>query len=140
CPRRYCAMSRNQEITRFSGAEAGPYLEPSQGAASLSLFSILHKTLRPPVRAAVTKAGAENVRVGNETLMVRIDGQTRALTLIVEPIGGENGAKSGGACVVAFRDTSPVAPTAGSEDAAISSDATVEALEIELRATKAQLQ
>ena len=134
----YFVIDRNHEITRFSGAETGHYLEPSQGAASLSLFSILHKTLRPAVRAALSQALADGVRVVNDNLTMRIDGQARVLTLIVEPIGGEDGAKSSAACVVAFRDTSPATapptlPQAGS-------DANVEALEKELRATKAQLQ
>ena len=36
----YFVIDRNHEVTRFSGAETGHYLEPSQGAASLNLFSI----------------------------------------------------------------------------------------------------
>jgi two-component system, chemotaxis family, CheB/CheR fusion protein len=75
----YFVIDRNHEITRFSGAETGHYLEPSEGAVSLSLFSILHKTLRPAVRAAVRRALAGAVRVVNENLTMRIDGQTRAL-------------------------------------------------------------
>jgi two-component system CheB/CheR fusion protein len=98
----YFVIDRHHEITRFSGAETGHYLEPSQGAASLDLFSIAHKSLRPAVRAAVSQALADGQRVINENLSIRIDGQARALTLIVEPIGGENGAKSAGGCVVAF--------------------------------------
>lgn len=133
----YFVIDRNHEITRFSGGETGHYLEPSQGAASLNLFSILHKALRPAVRAAVGQALADGVRIVNDNLTMRIDGETRALTLIVEPIGGEEGAKSSAACVVAFRDTlpatAPQTPQAGN-------DANVEALENELRATKAQLE
>ena len=105
----YFVIDRNHEVTRFSGAETGHYLEPSQGAASLNLFSIVHKSLRPAVRAAVSQALADGHTVTNENLTIRIDGKARALTLIVEPIAGQNGAKTGGSCVVAFRDTTPVA-------------------------------
>ncbi len=49
----YFVIDRNHEILRFSGSEARHYLEPSPGAANLQLFSILHKSLRPAVRAAV---------------------------------------------------------------------------------------
>ena len=67
-------------------------------------------------------------------------GEPRHLTLIVEPIGSENGAKTPGGCVVAFRDTSPPTATAAADDPAITSDAHVQALEVELRTTKAQLE
>ena len=136
----YFVIDRNHEVTRFSGAETGHYLEPSQGAASLNLFSIVHKSLRPAVRAAVSQALADGHTVTNENLTIRIDGKARALTLIVEPIAGQNGAKTGGSCVVAFRDTTPVAAGGATEAPAASSDANVQALESELRATKTQLQ
>jgi two-component system, chemotaxis family, CheB/CheR fusion protein len=134
----YFVIDRNHEITRFSGGETGHYLEPSAGAPSLNLFSILHKALRPAVRAAVSQALADGVRIVNDNLTMRIDGEARALTLIVEPIGGEEGAKSSAACVVAFRDTSPA--TAPPKTPQVGSEANVEALENELRATKAQLE
>jgi two-component system, chemotaxis family, CheB/CheR fusion protein len=130
----YFVIDRNHEVTRFSGGETGHYLKPSQGAASLNLLSILHKALRPAVRAAVSQAAADGVRIVNDNLTMRIDGEARALTLIVEPIGGEEGAKSGVACVVAFRDTSPA--TAPPKTPQAGSDANVEAFENELRATQ----
>ena len=103
----YFVIDSNNEILRFSGAETGPYFEPSAGAASFGLFSIVQKSLRPAVRAAVRKALAEKHTVVNENLPIRIDGKARALTLIVEPIGSENGAAGEGKCVVAFRHSSP---------------------------------
>jgi hypothetical protein len=51
----------------------------------------------------------------------------RHLTLIVEPISSENGAKSPGGCVVAFRDTSPPAATAPADDPVATSDVHVHA-------------
>jgi len=136
----YFVIDRNHEVTRFSGAETGHYLEPSQGAASLNLFSMLDTSLRPAVRAAVSQALVDGHTVINENLTIRIDGKARSLTLIVEPIAGQNTAKTGGSCVVAFRATTHVAAGGASEAPAASSDANVQALESELRATKMQLQ
>ncbi len=134
----YFIIDRNNEITRFSGAETGHYIEPTEGVASLNLFSIVHKSLRPAVRAAVSQALAEDKRVINEDLTIRIDGQARALTLIVEPIGGDNDANSA-ACLVAFLDTSPSRAT-GEADMVTGSGADLQVLERELLGTKKQLQ
>jgi hypothetical protein len=68
-----------------------------------------------------------------DNLTIRIDGKLRLLTLIVEPIGGENGTKSPGGCVIAFHNTSPPPPSA---EPATTIDADTHALEKELRATK----
>jgi two-component system, chemotaxis family, CheB/CheR fusion protein len=136
----YMIIDRNHDITRFSGAETRHYLEPTQGAASLNLFSIVLQSLRPAVRAAVSQALADGQRIVNENLTIDIDGKARPLTLIVEPIGGENGAKTSGVCMVAFRHTAPPAATETAQPAVAASDANTQALERELRATKAQLQ
>ena len=130
----YFVIDRQHEILRFSGSEARHYLEPSPGAANLNLFSLLQKTLRPAVRAAVEQALATEKTVINEHLMTQIDGKSRPLTLIVEPVLSD-GAKDRGLCVVAFRD----APQPADEQPA-TQDAGTLALEKELNATKAQLQ
>ena len=134
----YFVLDHNQDVVRFSGAETGHYLEPSQGPATFNLFSILHKSLRSAVRVAVRQAVAEGQRVVDDKLTIRIDGRVRALTLIVEPIGGENDAKIGGSCVVAFRDTS-VAADATDPASPDRGDADVQMLERELHGTKTQL-
>jgi len=133
----YFVIDANHEISRFSGAETGTYLEPSEGPANLNLFNILRKTLRPVVRAAVNQALAEGQRVINDNLTIRINGKPRPLTLIVEPIGGDKGPTSAGGCVVAFRDTTSSVPPDAS---ATTSDTHAQSLEKELSATKLQLQ
>lgn len=132
----YFVIDRNHEILRFSGSEARHYLEPSPGAANLHLFSNLHKTLRPAVRAALLKAVTDQQTVVTENLAIRIDGKSRELTLIVEPII-ENAGKERGVCVVAFRDASPSAADDESVDAT-SPDAFA-GFEKELNATRYQL-
>ena len=135
----YFVIDGNHEISRFSGAETGAYLEPSEGAATLNLFSIVRKALRPVVRAAVNQALADGRSVVNDNLTISIDGKPRLLALIVEPISAEIGGKAPGGCVVAFRDISPPGAIASAEAPATTSDAHVQAVENELRATKAQL-
>jgi two-component system, chemotaxis family, CheB/CheR fusion protein len=129
----YFVIDRQYEILRFSGSEARHYLEPSPGAANLNLFSLLQKTLRPAVRVAVEQAFATAGTVINEGLMIEIDGKTRSLTLIVEPVQSD-GVKN--LCVVAFRDASKLVD----EAQPATHDTSTLALEKELRAAKAQLQ
>jgi two-component system CheB/CheR fusion protein len=131
----YLVIDRQHEILRFSGSEARHYLEPSPGAANLNLFSLLQKTLRPAVRSAVEQALATERTVINEHLMIQIDGKSRPLALIVEPVMSD-AAKDRGLCVVAFRDASQRAD----EAQPATHNASTLALEKELRSTKAQLQ
>ena len=130
----YFVIDRQHEILRFSGSEARHYLEPSPGAANLNLFSLLQKTLRPAVRAAVEQAFATEKTVINEHLTIQIDGESRPLTLIVEPVLSD-GAKDRGLCVVAFRHASKLV-----DEQPTRHDASTVALEKELGATKTQLQ
>ncbi|MGE4247154.1 MAG: CheR family methyltransferase [Parvibaculaceae bacterium] len=131
----YLLIDGNFEILRFSGGEAGQYLEPSSGAASLNLFSILRKTLRPPVRAALRAATATKKTVEHQNIALKVDGRDRLVTLIVEPINGE---PDEGLCVVAFRDAGAptVSPAAGGRDG----DHNIQELDEELRVMRAQLQ
>jgi two-component system, chemotaxis family, CheB/CheR fusion protein len=134
----YFVIDRNHEILRFSGSEARHYLEPSPGTANLQLFSILHKTLRPAVRAAVQCAVADRKTVVTENLTIRIDGKTRDVTLIVEPII-ESAGKDRGICVVAFRDAAPASNAPQGTTTNTTSPIATTALENELSATRFQL-
>jgi two-component system CheB/CheR fusion protein len=109
---------------RFSGPDAGSYLEPSEGTASLNLFALLRRTLRPAVRAAVLKAEAEQCSVVQEVSAPAPESRSASVSLIVEPI-------ESGLVVVAFRDLAPTAHT--SEEENPSGELR------ELRATKAEL-
>ncbi len=134
----YFVIDRNHEILRFSGSEARHYLEPSPGAANLQLFSILHKPLRPAVRAAVQSAVADHKTVVTENLTIRIDGKTRGVTLIVEPII-ETAGKDRGICVVAFREAAPSHQAVQGITPATDIPIATTALENELNATRFQL-
>jgi two-component system, chemotaxis family, CheB/CheR fusion protein len=131
----YLVIDKHYQIVRFSGGEAGRYLEPSSGTASLNLFGILRKSLRPIVRSAMQTARAANEPVVQDGVSIRIEGKSRLLKVIVEPIP-EVGVEAG-LCVVAFQDTgaSTLAEAPGASE-----NASSEALKQELRTTKTQLQ
>jgi two-component system CheB/CheR fusion protein len=133
----YVVIDRHHEILRFSGGEVGRYLEPSPGTASLNLFGIVRRALRPALRAAVQKAYAAEGRVTTENVALRIDGKSRLVTLIVEPIP-EGGAESG-LCVVAFLDAGPAAARGAAKVPGESPNPDLQALEQELYTTKTQL-
>ena len=135
----YFVIDKNHDILRFSGGEAGPYLEPSPGAASLNLFDILRKSLRSQVRIAVQKSFDSRQMVVDENLAIRIDGKRRSITLIVEPI--VESTLPGELFVVAFRERGQLPDMAeGGDTLSAVSDPTAEAFQQELRAAKAQAQ
>ena len=117
----YFVINRKHDVVRFSGPDAGDYLEPSAGSANLNLFSLLRRTLRPAVRAAVLKAETERRRILQEVSAPAADGRDTTVSLIIEQIESD-------LMVVAFRDLVPVASDEGE-----SADGG------ELRATKAEL-
>jgi two-component system, chemotaxis family, CheB/CheR fusion protein len=132
----YLVIDNHHQIVRFSGGEAGGYLEPSSGLASLNLFGILRKSLRPIVRSALQTARAANEPVVQDDVSIRVEGKNRLLKVIVAPIP-EGGAEAG-LCVVAFQDTAGRTPDETHEEA--TENAGAEALKHELHTTKAQLQ
>jgi two-component system CheB/CheR fusion protein len=135
----YFVINKNHDILRFSGGEAAPYLEPSAGAASLNMFSILRKTLRSQVRAAVQKSFDTHLAVIDENLVIRIDGQPRSITLIVERIVEHT--LPDDLFVVAFRDNGRLPEDAGADHTVlVGSDANQETLKEELRLVIAQAQ
>jgi two-component system, chemotaxis family, CheB/CheR fusion protein len=133
----YVVIDKHHDILRFSGGEVGRYLEPSPGTASLNLFGIVRKGLRPAVRSALQQAYATGKPVTTETIAFKADGRSRSVRLIVEPLP-EGGADSR-LCVVAFQDASVHASIdAKTQTETLHPDLHV--LEQELHATKAQLQ
>ncbi len=127
----YVVVDARRNIVRFSGGAVGRYLEPSAGAASFELFGMLKKTLRPAVRAAVKNVAATGKASVQENLPVRLAGEARSLTLIVEPLEDTGNAPM----LVAFQDTGAAPPAQARDEGGD----TVTALEHELRVTKAQL-
>ena len=128
----YLVVDQNHEIIRFSGGDAGRYLEPSSGTASLDLFGLLRKALRPAVRSALLTMLATKQAVVSENVALKIDGVSGTVTIVAAPIAGTT------LSVVAFqhaRLASGAGPAAMDSAAA----ANAAALEHELRTAKTQL-
>jgi two-component system CheB/CheR fusion protein len=134
----YVMIDQRHEIVCFSGGEIGLYLGFSAGAASLNLFDILRKPLRPVVRAAVQAASSAKEPVVHNDVVLRVDGKSRTVTIIVAPVI-EPGAEAG-LSVVAFQDTGLLSARKDGTSGENNTDANARSLEQELRTTRAQLQ
>jgi two-component system, chemotaxis family, CheB/CheR fusion protein len=133
----YLVIDKHHNILSFSGGEAGRYLEPSAGPASLKLFGNLRKTLRPIVRTALQVALDTTEAVVHDDIAIEIDGKSRSLTVIVEPISDESEA---GLCVVAFQEARTVKNGIDAIAPSEIETAKIRAAEHELRTMRAQLQ
>ena len=132
----YLVVDKNNTIVRFSGGEASRYLEPSPGAANLSLFGNLRRTLRPMVRDALRAARDANGPIVNDDVWITIDKRSHSVTVIVEPIldGQEEGF-----FIVAFLERTWSASD-GNASAGDAEHPDLRASEHELKTTRAQLQ
>jgi two-component system CheB/CheR fusion protein len=129
----YVVVDGNHDVLRFAG-QTDKYLGPTPGAASLNLFSLIRRGLRPAARAALAKALATRQPVTHEALAIEVNGGRQLVDLVVEPLP-DSGA---GLCVVAFFDRRLEAGGAAVTEAG--QTLSVEALENELRATRERLE
>ncbi|HEU4960201.1 MAG TPA: CheR family methyltransferase [Sphingomonas sp.] len=131
----YAVVDDQYEVLHFSG-RTGRYLEPSTGAASLNLLSLVHRDLRLDLRSALHKAVAEGGRIETPHVPLSLDGRPHAVNLVVEPVGGDDAA----AIVVLFQDAGPLLESLAQDGERLVSDEHVQRLEGELRLTKERLQ
>lgn len=124
-------INQSDEIVRYFG-QTGRYLEPSPGAASFNLFTLLRPELRQPARGLLQQVREHGQRRTQPHLSIPLNGVHQLITLIVAPVGGE--APTEGSAIVAFHDEgAPVALGAQAEEK------TESAAEQELRALRLQL-
>src|SRR3546814_15941912 len=100
----YVVIDRHHDILRFAG-QTGKYIEPSPGAASLNLFKILRKALRPAAKAALQEVVNSQRQAVHENLAVDVNGRSQLVNLIVEPILEARGGDAQ-LYVVAFQERS----------------------------------
>ena len=137
----HLVIDRNHQIIRFSGGAVGHYLEPSTGTPSFNLFDILRNALRPVVRSALEEAIARKGPVTRDDVRLRIDGQSRSVTVVVEPMSDARNADEW-LCVVVFQHAlgNPGQQAAGDSPAGEADRGSLGALQSELLTTRAQLQ
>lgn len=124
----YVVVDARNDVVRFSGNVA-KFLGPSPGAASLDLFALLQRPLRPAARAALQKVARTREAAVQTNVSIEIDGASRAIDLIVEPIGDAGS----GFCVLAFVDRGVASAGAAGPEG-------VHDLEQELALTRERLQ
>ncbi|MBC7767608.1 MAG: PAS domain-containing protein [Phycisphaerales bacterium] len=124
----YVVVDARNDVVRFSG-QVAKYLGPSPGAASLDLFNLLQRPLRPAARAALQKAMRGREAAVQKNIALEIDGASHVVDLIAEPVAGE-----GGFYVLAFLDRGPTPATVAP------SQEGVHDLEQELALTRERLQ
>lgn len=133
-------VDHHYEILHFSG-RTGRYLQPSPGAASLNLFSIVDAGLRPDLRAVIHQAISTGRRVTRENVSLPVDGGFQSLNLIAEPLAmGDGDPKF---CIVVLQEVgAPKQLGTASVDAASDAqkDEIIRHLESELIATRERLQ
>lgn len=129
----YVVVDANHDVLRFSG-QTEKYLAPTPGAASLNLFSLIRRGLRPAARAALAKAVTTRQPVTHEALAIEVDGRRQLVDLVVEPLSDS----SAGLSIVAFLDRRP--PTGGYVSTEDSQAHSADALEKELRTTRERLE
>lgn len=134
----YVVIDQQHDILRFSGGDVGRYLEPSPGTASLNLFGIVRKALRPAVRSAVQRAQKTAEPITTENTSIKIEGRSRCVKLIVEPIVNERRVEAG-RWIVAFQETDAAATGKDAKAPAGALHPDVGALEQELQTTRTQL-
>jgi two-component system CheB/CheR fusion protein len=133
----YVVIDQNHEIVRFSGGDVRRYLEPSPGTATLDLFMIVRKGLRATLRRAVERARKTQSAVTTDPMSISIDGKTRALRAIVEPVIRAGGKPT--RWVVIFEDTIPPRSGKPARESRGKTRAQMQALELDLLTTRTQL-
>jgi two-component system, chemotaxis family, CheB/CheR fusion protein len=130
----HLVVDRNQQIVSFSGGAMGQYLEPSAGTPSFALFNILRKPLRAAVRALLLEVATTKAPVRRADLPLRQAGLPHMITLIAEPLGDDDEY-----VVLAFQDSGATPQAITKSQKTRDASDSMQALEQELRTTRAQL-
>ena len=130
----HIVVDRNQQIVSFSGGAMGPYLEPAAGTPSFALYDILRKPLRASVRTILQEVIASNAPALQRDIPLRHAGLPHMITLIAEPLG-----EAAEYIVLAFQDSGKAAPAETKAQKTKDAKDSMQALEQELRTTRAQL-
>jgi two-component system CheB/CheR fusion protein len=131
-------VDHNLDVIQFRG-QAGPYLGPSAGAATLNVLKLVRPELLPELRRALQEAASKGVDV--TTAPVALLGTTESAGVVIEVLPLREGSGREPCLLVMFRQVavavSAAPPAMGAEEVGASQ---VRALETELMVTKEYLQ
>ncbi|MCG7865150.1 MAG: chemotaxis protein CheR [gamma proteobacterium symbiont of Stewartia floridana] len=80
-------VNSDQMVVRFLG-RTWPYIEPSDGAASLNLYKIAHPDLTVELRAAIHSVIKEGGKVRKEHVRLKVCGEAQRVNVQVLSLGG----------------------------------------------------
>ena len=80
-------VNSDQMVIRFLG-RTWPYIEPSDGAASLNLYKIAHPDLVVELRAAIHSVIKEGGKVRKEHVRLKVCGEAQRVNIQVLSLGG----------------------------------------------------
>ena len=78
-------VNESMDILQFSG-KIGPYLEPVQGAAGLTLNRMIHRDLLVDLHTAIHKAKTSGKTVRKSDVRITVGGQSRLVGFTVAPV------------------------------------------------------
>ena len=76
----------------YSSRRTGKYLEPAVGAASLNVFEMAREGLKMELAIAVRQAINQDHEVRVKEVMVRTNGSSEPVNILVRPLSGDTGA------------------------------------------------
>jgi len=131
-------INEQDEIVRYFG-QTGRYLEPSPGAASLNLLTVLRPELRAPARSLLQEVRDSGQRRHQAHISIRVNGSRQLITLIVAGLAAEGNADGG--AVVAFQEEgAPIPPGDEEKQAESAAEQELRTLRAQLSATSADLE
>jgi two-component system, chemotaxis family, CheB/CheR fusion protein len=134
----YVIIDSNFHILHFSG-RTGRFIEPTAGAATLDLLSLVHRDLKDELRIALGRAHDESRVVHADQVSVGVNGHTAMVDITVEPI--EDSPEGQRNFIVLFKeDPLRAATRLSASNGELVRSEPVEGLESELRATRERLQ
>jgi two-component system CheB/CheR fusion protein len=134
----YVITDESFHILHFSG-RTGRYIEPTAGAATLDLLSLVHRDLRLELRSALSRARETNEAVHAEQVSFGQNGETVLVDITIEPI--QESPEGHRNFVVLFKDgPMRTAEGDGSANGVLVRSEHLERLESELRVTRERLQ
>ncbi|HEY7382225.1 MAG TPA: CheR family methyltransferase [Beijerinckiaceae bacterium] len=80
----YVVTDDDFQVLHFSG-RTGRYIEPTAGAASLDLVSLVHRDLRLELRATLMKAAERNEPTRLDKVRIGVNGSRMLVDIVVEP-------------------------------------------------------
>ncbi len=134
----YAVVDERFDVLHFSG-NAGRFIHPAAGAATLNLPNLVHASLRPDLRDALNKAALDDRVVHVDGLVMSEGGRRTPVDLVVEHAGDEANAQRG--FVVVFKDGVALPDDdATPHDSNAARDEHVRSLKTELGVTSERLQ